>query len=136
MTDPIVIRADNPGCVLRIAWFLLVGWWLGGIVSAAAWALNATIILLPFGLWIINRLPTIITLAPQVGEWRLEHGMLSSNVRQFPMLLRAIYFLLVGWWLSGLWMAAAYLFVISIAGLPIAFVMYNQIGFVTTLHRS
>ena len=135
MTESVLVRSEGPGCLLRAIWFLVVGWWLGGIVSAAAWALNATIVLLPLGLWIINRLPTIITLAPDVEEWRLERGILRSSVRQYPYLLRSLYFLLVGWWLSGVWMAIAYLLVLSVVGLPLAFVMYNQIGFVTTLHR-
>ena len=136
MTNPVLVRTSGPGCLIRALWFIVIGWWLGGLVSAAAWAMNATIILLPFGLWIINRLPTIITLAPMVDEWRVEQGVLVEGAQQYPFILRAIYFILVGWWLSGLWMAVAYLLVLSIVGLPFAFVMYNQIGFVTTLHRT
>ena len=66
----------------------------------------------------------------------MENGVVSSGVRQRPFLLRAIYFLLIGWWFSGLWMALAYALLISILGMPIAFWMYNRIGPVTTLFRS
>ncbi len=55
---------------------------------------------------------------------------------QRPLLLRALYFLLIGWWFSGLWLAAAYLALISVVGLPLAFWMYGRVGAVTTLYRS
>ena len=117
-------------------WFLLVGWWLTGILSVAAWALNATIIGLPLGLWIINRLPLAATLRPvelsvPSRRWRPPPG-----VEQYPFLLRAIYFVLIGWWLSGLWMVVAYALLLTIVGMPAAFWMYGRIGAVTTLYRT
>ena len=47
-----------------------------------------------------------------------------------------MYFLLVGWWFSAIWLAAAYALTVSIVGLPIAFWMYGRVGAVTTLFRS
>ncbi len=133
----ILVRDRGPSLLVRVLWFVLVGWWLGGIVSAFAWVLNATIIGLPLGLWIINRLPTLITLRPQEADWVVTlDGDVQGAVRQQPFLLRALYFLLVGWWFSGLWMALAYLFLLTIVGLPVAFWMYGRVGAVTTLYRS
>ena len=132
-----VIAEDRgPHLLLRVLWFVLVGWWLGGILSAVAWFLNATIIGLPLGLWLINRLPTFITLRPQEQTWRIDGGFAVRATEQRPFLVRALYFLLIGWWLSGIWMAAAYLALLSIVGLPLAFWMYGRIGAVTTLYRS
>jgi len=68
--------------------------------------------------------------------YRIDDGHVVSGVEQRPLLIRAVYFLLVGWWLSGLWMALAYAFLISIIGLPAAFWMYGRIGAVTTLFRT
>jgi uncharacterized membrane protein YccF (DUF307 family) len=130
------IRVQPPNLLLRVAWFILVGWWLTGILSAAAWALNATIIGLPIGLWIINRLPFAATLRPVESFYRIENGNVVSGIRQRSFLIRAIYFILVGWWLSGLWMALAYAFLVSVIGMPIAFWMYGRIGAVTTLFRA
>jgi len=31
-----------PSLVLRVLWFVFVGFWLGGIVTAAAWANHST----------------------------------------------------------------------------------------------
>lgn len=130
------VSSGAPNILLRAVWFVLIGWWLTGILSAAAWALNATIIGLPLGLWIINRLPFAATLHPVERFYLMENGALVSEVRQRPFLIRAMYFVLVGWWLSGLWMAVAYILLISILGIPLAFWMYNRIGAVTTLFRT
>lgn len=131
-----IVESRAPNLLLRVLWFVFVGWWLGGILSGVAWALNATIIGLPLGLWLINRLPTFVTLRPQEQRWQLEPGGWVSATPQRPFLLRAAWFLLVGWWLSGLWLAVAYVMLLSIVGLPAAFWMYGRVGAVTTLYRS
>ncbi len=133
-----MIVAENwgPNLLLRVLWFVLVGWWLAGIASGLAWFLNATVIGLPLGLWLLNRLPTLATLRPQEQSWRIEGAVAIRGKEQRPLPLRAVYFLLIGWRLSGLWLAAAYLTLVSIIGLPLAFWMYGRIGAVTTLYRS
>ena len=132
-----VVVASGPNLLIRALWFLFVGWWLGGIVVSVAWLLNVTIIGLPLGLYLLNRLPTVFTLRPQEQSWRrTPEGAWRQGTEQLPLLLRAVYFLLVGWWLSGLWLAAAYAVGLTIVGLPLSFVMFNYAGAVTTLYRS
>jgi uncharacterized membrane protein YccF (DUF307 family) len=131
-----IVEVKPPNLLLRVLWFVLVGWWLAGILSATAWAINATIIGLPLGLWIINRLPTAATLRPPLSHYRIDDGVAVSAVEQHAFIVRALYFLLVGWWLSGLWMAVAWALLISIIGMPFAFWMYGRVGAVTTLRRS
>ena len=48
-------------------------------------------------------------------------------------LVRAIWFVLVGWWLSGLAIAVAYIAAVTIIGLPVAFYIFNRIPLITTL---
>lgn len=131
-----IVEVEPPNLILRVIWFLAVGWWLTGILSVAAWALNATIVGLPLGLWIINRLPLAATLRPLSSEYLVENGALRPAVAQNPFLLRVFYFVLIGWWLSGLWMAMAYALLLTIVGMPAAFWMYGRIGAVTTLYRT
>ena len=133
---PYRVEASGPNLLLRVIYFVLIGWWLGALGSAVAWFLVAIVIGLPVGLWLINRLPTLITLRPQEQAWRLEDGVLRQGKAQHPFLLRAIYFLLIGWWLSGVWMALAYALLLTILLLPVSFWMYGRIGAVTTLYRS
>jgi len=135
-SDGQVVAVRTPNLVLRVIWFILVGWWLAGVLSVAAWALNATIIGLPLGLWVINRLPRAATLRSGSSRYRVDDGVLRSGVQQHPFVLRAIYFVLIGWWLSGLWMLVAYALLLTIVGMPAAFWMYGRIGAVTTLYRT
>jgi uncharacterized membrane protein YccF (DUF307 family) len=130
------VTVEPPNLLLRMIWFILVGWWLTGILSAFAWAVNATVIGLPLGLWIINRLPFVATLRPPGSLYWVDEGVLRPATKQHPFLLRTIYFLLIGWWFSGLWMAAAWVLLSSIIGMPLAFWMYGRIGAVTTLYRT
>jgi uncharacterized membrane protein YccF (DUF307 family) len=47
---------------LRLAYFVLVGWWLSFLWSNVAWVVSATVIGLPLGIWMFNRLPALTTL--------------------------------------------------------------------------
>jgi len=134
--DRLVVQASGPGLIVRVLWFIFVGWWVGAGVAAIAWVLVLTIIGLPFGLWIINRLPSIITLRPQESTYVVTPYGLVTNVRQRSFVVRAIWFLAIGWWLSGAWMALAYACVVTIVLIPVAFWMYGRVGAVTTLYRS
>jgi uncharacterized membrane protein YccF (DUF307 family) len=107
-SQPVVIQSAGTGCLVRGLWFLFIGWWLGGIVSFVAWLLILTIVGLPLGLRLINRLPSVITLRPQEQTWHVdEQGNLRQGQEQRPFLLRALYFVAIGRWLSGVWMAEA-----------------------------
>ena len=141
----VVEDRSAPPLLLRALWFIFVGFWLGGIVTAAAWALNVTIIGLPLGLWILNRIPTVMTLRPLRRILTVDHSGYGSDLSagvvrvtdqpQVPFLVRAVWFLLIGWWLSGLWAGAAYVAAVTIIGLPIAFWMFDRLPAVTTLFR-
>ncbi|HET7094439.1 MAG TPA: hypothetical protein VFI22_13195, partial [Thermomicrobiales bacterium] len=112
-TAPTIVDRPAPNIIVRVIWFLLVGWWLGGILSAVAWALNATIVGMPLGLWLINRLPTFITLRSQEQRFEIVGGDLVPTTRQRSFVLRALYIVFIGWWFSGIWMGLAYLLVLS-----------------------
>jgi len=115
---------------VRALWFVLVGWWLTPIVVNLAWALNVTILLLPIGIKLINLVPAVLTLK--------EPRSLSdpSSARgQNSLLVRGVYFVLVGWWASLLWANVAALLAVTVIGLPVAYWMFNRLPFVTSLYR-
>ena len=62
--------------------------------------------------------------------------MLVQGKPQRPLIVRALYFLLIGWWFSGVWMGIAYAALLTVFLIPVAFWMYGRIGAVTTLYRS
>jgi uncharacterized membrane protein YccF (DUF307 family) len=127
--------------ILRALWFIFIGWHVTLWWILIAWFLNLTIIGLPFGLWMLNRVPLVLTLrttrgynvATATGDdavvWRYE------NVTQRSLVIRALYFLLIGWWLSLLWSLLAWLLCVSIIGLPLGVWMFNRLPGITTLMR-
>jgi len=132
----VVVRPQSVNILVRVIYFIFVGFWLTAIVSGFAWFLNVTIIGLPLGLWLINRLPTIATLRSPGGVWIVQRdGLQYQRQVQRPLWQRALFFVVVGWWFSGIWMALAYIALITVIGLPLSFWMYGRIGAVTTLYR-
>ncbi|WP_254766407.1 YccF domain-containing protein [Salinilacihabitans rarus] len=116
--------------LVRAIWFVFVGWWLTPVVVNLAWALNVTIVLLPIGIKLINLVPTVLTLAEprSLTEPDATRGQPS-------LVVRAIYFVLVGWWLSWFWANLAALLAITVVGLPVAIWMANRLPYVTSLYR-
>ena len=132
---------DRPGVpfIIRVLWFFLIGWHVTLYWIVAAWLLNLTIIGMPLGVWMLNRVPLVLTLRMPRGynvartrggdivEWRYQ------DAPQRPLLIRLIYFLLIGWWFSLVWSLLAWLLCVSIIGLPFGVWMFNRLPGVTTL---
>jgi uncharacterized membrane protein YccF (DUF307 family) len=128
-------QSSRPGCLLQILWFALVGWWLGAIWVAVAWLLNLTVIGLPLGAAMLNNVPMVIALRGR----RLVQVSPTGEVRAAPqinVLIRALYFVLIGWWLSGLWMVVAYACCMTIILLPVGFLMFDLVPTLVSLKRT
>jgi uncharacterized membrane protein YccF (DUF307 family) len=126
--------------ILRVIWFFLVGWYIALPWILVAWFLNLTIIGLPLGLWMLNRVPLVLTLRTQQGYNVAttngnEVAWSYAGVRQHPFALRALYFALIGWWFSLVWSVLAWALCVSIIGLPLGVWMFNRLPEVTTLMR-
>jgi len=122
-------------------YFFLFGWWATGVWINAAWFLNVTIIGLPLGLWMLNRVPQVLTLRPMPqmvvasgGGDRFE--MRTTGLPQRPWPLRLLYFVLIGWWLSLLWSNLAWALCATVIGLPLGIWMFNRLPALTTLMRT
>jgi hypothetical protein len=88
---PIILRSQA-GCLVQFIYFLFIGWWLGGIALSIAYFLFLTIIGIPLGVMIINKIPYLIAL-------RQTEPIISFagvNTPQHSLLIRAIWFSLVG----------------------------------------
>jgi uncharacterized membrane protein YccF (DUF307 family) len=137
-SQPIVVPQQNgPGLLIRALYFILFGWWFSGIWAVVAWILCLTIIGLPLGLYMLNRLPQVVTLKPSRSDLVLmgTGRVVERDVPQHPFLLRAIYFLLIGWWLSAIWIAIAWALNASIIGMVIGFWMFDRVPALITLAR-
>ncbi len=115
--------------LLRIIYFLLVGWWVGFFAGIFAYLCCLTIIGIPIGTYIFNRLPQILTLKPP------KNYLSNSGGRdiEINIFLRALYFFLIGWWLGLLAFKVGYLLCITIIGMPLGVFILNRIPFLMTL---
>ena len=60
-----VVQEPSIPFLIRVLYFFLFGWWATGVWILAAWFLNLTIVGLPLGLWMLNRVPQVLTLRVQ-----------------------------------------------------------------------
>lgn len=127
---------EERSLLVRAVWFLLIGWWATGIWLGVAWLLLVLIITIPIGIKMINMVPLVLSLKSpqrQLAD-ELNESKLKSKAQR-SLILRAVWFIFVGWWLSLIWMLIAYLFTISIVGIPIAIWMYGKLPFVVSLYN-
>lgn len=89
----------------------------------------------------LNNLPKVIALRQPERKVQISRRNDGTLIRQeiepeqVNILLRALYFLLIGWWFSALWMEAAFALCASIIGLPIGFWMFDRVPAVLSLRR-
>ena len=134
-----VVEPPEPNLLIRALWFVALGWWLSLFVTVGAILLQLTIIGIPAAVWIINRIPQVTTLkssrALQVTEGRDLARIGFSDRRQIRWWIRAVYYVLVGWWAVSLWLLAAWVVGVTVLLLPLAFWMYGATGTIQTLRR-
>ncbi len=131
----------GPNFFVRVLWYIFIGWWLTGISLVVGYLAGLTIIGLPLAFWIFNRTGTLLTLRPRsqtttIAETDEGATVTQEGARQRPLWLRAVWFVLVGWWAALIWMIFAYLLCLTIIGIPIGIMMLNRLPAVFTLHRN
>jgi uncharacterized membrane protein YccF (DUF307 family) len=126
-------KSSSPNILIRALWFIFIGWEATAVWLFVAWMLNASIIFLPFGLKMINWTPKVLTLKDV--QKTIDNDSVDISNARVNILVRAVYFLLVGWWISLVWMGIGYLLCLSIIGLPFGIWMLNRLPEVTTLYR-
>ena len=137
----IVIKGSGPSMLVRAVWFLFVGWWLVGVAVSIAWLALVTIIGLPLFAFLINRVPSMLTLKGRTTTWRSSvdaNGVITMSEvhpEQRPWWQRGIYLILIGWWFSAIWMAIAWVLCLTILGIPFGVWMFNKTPLIATLLR-
>lgn len=129
---------QSPNILIRIVWFVLLGWWLSGVWTVVAWVLCVSVIGLPLGIIMLNALPQVTTLRSRELITVLDaRGVITVvDSAQYPLLVRALYFVFVGWWFSAIWLSVAWLLGSSVILLPISFWMINRAPAVLLLTRN
>ena len=133
-------RDSGPNLLVRAVWFLFIGWWLSAAAIGVAYFACLTIVGLPLGFMIFNRLPAIMTLRPRTDVQSVEvrDGVTyisGGTVEQYPMWARALWFLAIGWWVGAIYLGIAWFLSVLIITMPIGLYMFNRVGGVMTLLR-
>jgi uncharacterized membrane protein YccF (DUF307 family) len=126
-----VIVKSQPGCLTQLLWFIFVGWWLGAFAILVAYAFFITILGIPIGVWILNKIPYIMALRQTVPVLQFP-GITTKQINWF---LRAMWFMAIGWWAAALWMWGAYSLSMTLLLMPIGFWMFDRAPMVLTLRR-
>lgn len=129
---PVVVK-QGPGCLIQILWFVFIGSWLGGVAVSAAYFMFVFIVTIPIGVAILNNIPLIMALR-QPDRLITPYGEVS--VRQHNFLVRALWFIFVGWWLAAIALSVGYFLCMTIIGLPIGFAIFDMVPGMLTLRRS
>jgi uncharacterized membrane protein YccF (DUF307 family) len=139
--EVVSVPRQGPGYIVRAIWFVLIGWWLTAIVIVVAYVLALSILGLPFAFYLFNRVPAFLTLRVRNKTYQVETSadgtrlLTAANLDQRPMLIRAIWFILIGFWFGAIWMALAYVLCVLIVTMPFGLAMFNRVGAVMTLLR-
>ena len=82
--------------------------------------------------------PAPLVAPPPATTVNVQTPQMVIAPRQGPgFLARAVWFVLVGWWLTAIMIVIAYVLALSILGLPFAFYLFNRIpAFLTLRGRS
>ena len=126
--------------ILRLLWFYFIGLPIGAIWLNVAWFFGITIIGLPICIWMINEAPGIMTLKQQHRFKEFKVGnktayFIEDRFKQTSFFWRALYFLLIGWWLSLVWIEVSLIASATFIFIPLGFWMINRLPFVMTLRQ-
>jgi uncharacterized membrane protein YccF (DUF307 family) len=113
MSTIAIVDEKKRGRTTRVLWWFFIGWWASFGWLSVAWLLIATLLGLPLGMEMLGRFPDVVSLGGRAsltpvratGVGALAQG--GPN-RQRNVLRRLAYFILVGWWLSMVWVTAAW----------------------------
>ena len=130
---PVVAVKQGPGCLIQILWFAFIGWWLGTFAISVAYVMLLLIVTIPVGIAILNNIPMIMALR-QPDRLVTPYG--EVGVQQHNFLLRALWFIFVGWWLAGVALSVGYFLCMTIIGLPFGFLIFDMTPALLTLRRS
>lgn len=138
---PLVVTAPRgPSLIVRALWYLFVGWWLSAVVILLGYVCLLTVVGIPAAFALFNRIPQALTLRPRTTHYEAtyQNGVMllqEATIQQRPWIVRALYFLLIGWWFGAVWLVLAWVIGLLVITLPVSFLMYNRTSGIMTLQR-
>ncbi|HVA89235.1 MAG TPA: zinc ribbon domain-containing protein [Chloroflexota bacterium] len=114
-----------PPLPLRAVWFVVAGIALSLLWVIVAWLALISVFGRSVSARMLDHTPDVLTL--QMGDWQPSTWMTypALSPSPYPTPMRAIYFLLVGWWASLVWLILGYLAGLTVIGAPLARRMFT-----------
>lgn len=128
---PAIAIRSQPGCLVQLLYFVFIGLWLGAWAVLLAYVLFLTVLGIPLGVMIINKLPYLMALR----QTEPAISYVGTQTAQVNFFIRALWFVFFGSWLTLAWLFIAYALCITIIGMPIGFMMFDKAPGLLTLHR-
>lgn len=123
--------------LIRLPYFFILGLPVGATCALVGWTLCVTVVFLPFGIWLLHRLPLVTTLTMPDEDYapiaRASDWKHVPDEESVPLLGRILWFVLVGWWLSFIWIKLAFLLGMTFILTPVGFWMTNRVPAILTL---
>lgn len=125
---------------LRLAWLVFAGWWMSLLWVVAGWFCVLMPPLTRAGMSMFGNMTRVVALRSPGDEcaailhdtlWKLDH----SQVTQRPFVVRLLYTLAIGWWLSLLWVALGWAESLSIDRKPTGVARFMRLPGIMTLRR-
>ena len=135
---PPVLPPPSPPLPARVAWCLLAGIWLTPLWLIGTWLCLCSVVGTPLAARMLDMAPTVLTLrSPRDAMARRRHRgtAVIAPLPQHEPLLRALYFVFVGWWASLTWLIVAYLISLTVVGMPAGYRMLELAPAVAHLQR-
>lgn len=137
--QPVVIKVKSHGLIVRIIYFVFVGWWLGLAWALLSWLVYATVILAPLGSAMLSKVPGLISLKAREKKISVETNASGTTVKQedveqHNLLLRIIYYPF-GLVFSLVAILAAWLLCCLIVTMPLGIWLYGKVPWIASLHR-
>lgn len=129
---------DEPGCWFVGLYVIFLGWWLSLLATFYAWLLIASGVGSARGMMVLASIHHLAIRREPAAEFRratedVEIAIENGGGKQRPVLLRIVYAVLIGWWASAIALLAAWMLLMSIAGIPLASKIYRNAPRLTTL---
>ncbi len=120
----------------RYVYFFVIGWWLGLFAAILGMLLCSTIIGLPLGTMLLNKLPAIVFMREEGEPCPAGYSDHRHMREPMPFLIRVLWFFVLGWSLGTLLITLGYLLAFTLIGIPLGIFLLNRVPLVMTLSRA
>ena len=138
----VIVAQSKTPFLVRAIWFVFIGWWLSGLAMAFAWFLIATVVGMPLAFMIFNKVPKLQTLRDRTLSFSTSIDaqgnvtIAQATVDQYPLWVRAVWFVFAGWWLGAAATFVAWMLSVLVVTLPLAVMLIDRLPFIITLQRN